>query len=373
MATLPTFAKQFLEEHRQESIDLLLEYARIPAPFHGEQKRAAYIKNYLEKCGAKDIIVDEECNVICPIGCTDESTGIHVISAHMDTVYPDTTPLPVEIHEDGRMVGPGVGDNSSSVASLLRAHEIVLRNHLQAKEPVIILYDAGEESPNNLRGMRHFIRTYGDRIKDVIAIDADISHTFDAIMSRKIFNITIHGESGNAYIDSETYVGAIDEASRLMTRAHAIAMPESFKTVQYFRSLKGTTDVAELRYTVCSQSWQCCCEVEQALMQVIDDMRATGRRIECELVSCLEGREDSFNEALKHRIEDAYAALNLPAITWNPSPGDVVPPLLAGIPAVGIGSAICGPGHRRDEWLDTNFVQTGAELITSLLLDYFEV
>ena len=109
--------RQYIEAHRQEAFDLLVELAKIPAPSNHEEKRAAFCKEWLEKQGAQGVYIDEALNVICPIGC-EGSDAITVIVAHTDTVFPDTAPMPYS--DDGKIIRcPGVGDDTSSLAVLL--------------------------------------------------------------------------------------------------------------------------------------------------------------------------------------------------------------------------------------------------------------
>ena len=60
----------FMEEHRQEAFDLLLELAQIPAPSNHEEKRAEFCKNWLEKQGAWDYLEGllEQVSVKYPVG-----------------------------------------------------------------------------------------------------------------------------------------------------------------------------------------------------------------------------------------------------------------------------------------------------------------
>ena len=46
----------YLENAKQETIDLIEALCKIPAPSHYEEKRAEFIKNWLEKEGAKGVI-----------------------------------------------------------------------------------------------------------------------------------------------------------------------------------------------------------------------------------------------------------------------------------------------------------------------------
>ena len=84
---------KYIEDHKAEAFDLLIELAQIPAPSHHEEKRAEFCKNWLIKQGAKGVYIDDALNVIYPIGCT-EDNPIAVFMAHSDIVFPDESPLP---------------------------------------------------------------------------------------------------------------------------------------------------------------------------------------------------------------------------------------------------------------------------------------
>lgn len=96
----------YIDQHREEAYQLLLELARIPSPSNHEEKRAAFCKEWLTRQGVQGVYIDEALNVVCPIGPTDGP--LTVFMAHSDVVFPDTDPLPLKV-EDGLIKCPGVG------------------------------------------------------------------------------------------------------------------------------------------------------------------------------------------------------------------------------------------------------------------------
>lgn len=97
----------YIEAHREEAYQLLLELAQIPAPSHHEERRAAFCKAWLESKGAEGVVIDEALNVIYPVGCQGERP-LAVFMAHSDVVFPDMETLPLTV-EDGCIHCPGVG------------------------------------------------------------------------------------------------------------------------------------------------------------------------------------------------------------------------------------------------------------------------
>ena len=61
--------KIWCENHFDEQLALLKELAAIPSPSHHEEKRAAFIRDWLVWEGAGDVRIDDACNVGLPFGC----------------------------------------------------------------------------------------------------------------------------------------------------------------------------------------------------------------------------------------------------------------------------------------------------------------
>ncbi|MBO5066944.1 MAG: peptidase, partial [Clostridia bacterium] len=57
---------KYLQDSEQETLDLLETICQIPAPSGNEHKRAEFIKNWLTENGAKQVIIDDALNVLCP-------------------------------------------------------------------------------------------------------------------------------------------------------------------------------------------------------------------------------------------------------------------------------------------------------------------
>ena len=92
MAELNKDLKAYLENCIPEAHKLLKELCLIPAPSGFEDKRAEYVKNWLEEQGAKGVYTDKAKNVIYPVNCEGKK-NITVFAAHTDTVFPAETKL----------------------------------------------------------------------------------------------------------------------------------------------------------------------------------------------------------------------------------------------------------------------------------------
>ena len=91
--------------------------AEIPAPPFKEKARADYFLKRFQDLGFKDASMDAEGNVIA---LRKGSVGKPklVISAHLDTVFPEGTDITVK-EKDGVIRAPGIGDDARGLAALL--------------------------------------------------------------------------------------------------------------------------------------------------------------------------------------------------------------------------------------------------------------
>jgi len=96
-----------------------LDAARIAAPPFGEGPRAAWLVERFREIGLTEVETDKIGNVF----------GIHpgygnryvALSAHIDTVFPATTPLNVR-QQGTRLYGPGVSDNGAGIPDYALPH-----------------------------------------------------------------------------------------------------------------------------------------------------------------------------------------------------------------------------------------------------------
>ena len=85
---------QDLAAEHEELVALLKTMCKITAPSNHEEKRAEFCKQWLEDMGAQGVYIDDALNVIYPINC-EGNKPVNIFSAHTDTVFPDTEPMPM--------------------------------------------------------------------------------------------------------------------------------------------------------------------------------------------------------------------------------------------------------------------------------------
>ncbi len=224
-------AAAFLDRTHDQLVDDTIRITEIPAPPFKEAARAKAFFEMLRQTGLSDVEIDAEGNVM---GLRKGTGGgpLVVLAAHLDTVFPEGTDVSVK-RAGTRLIAPGVGDDSRSLAVLLALVRALDAARIQTASDILFIGDVGEEGPGDLRGMRYLFEKgrYRDRIKMFISIDGsglgnDI--TTGGVGSRR-YRVAFRGPGGHSYgafglVSPAFAMGrAIDELSKL----HVPASPKT--------------------------------------------------------------------------------------------------------------------------------------------------
>ena len=261
-----------------------LDAARIAAPPFGEGPRAAWLAERFREIGLTEVETDKIGNVF----------GIHpgygnryvALSAHIDTVFPATTPLNVR-QQGTRLYGPGVSDNGAGIAAMLAVAEVLQRANISHALPFVFIGNVGEEGEGDLRGMRHVFATprWKNAIAYNIVVDGAGSDTVvaEALGSRR-FEVIVRGPGGHSWSDFGT-PNPIIVLSRTIDSFSVTPVPGSPKTTFNVGVIRGGTSVNSIP--------------ESASMRV--DLRSTSMteidRLERALRTALESAVEAANHA----------------------------------------------------------------------------
>ena len=98
-------------------LDLAVKIQQISAPTFAEGPRAEFVLNEFVKQRLRDVSMDSLHNVFARLAGGHVTRPL-IVSAHLDTVF-HSNMQQAPSREAGRISGPGIGDNSLGVASLL--------------------------------------------------------------------------------------------------------------------------------------------------------------------------------------------------------------------------------------------------------------
>ena len=221
----------------------LIRIAETPAPPFKESKRAELFAAMLRDAGLTDISIDEEGNVLALRPGT-ENVPVFVVSAHLDTVFPEGTPITVT-REGDRLMAPGIGDDSLGLASLLAWVRALEAGKITTRQPILFVATVGEEGPGDLRGVRHLLTkgAYKDRIGGFLSIDgSDAGRVVHAAVGSRRYRLAFKGPGGHSY-GAFGIVNPMVAMAETVRGLYAIDVPSEPKTTYAASVVSGGTSV----------------------------------------------------------------------------------------------------------------------------------
>lgn len=179
----------------------LIELTQIPAPPFKEAVRAKAYAEKFRALGLAEVTIDAEGNVTGLRAGTDPREKLVVISAHLDTVFPEGTDVTVK-RQGTKLLAPGVGDDTRGLATLLAYIRALDAAKVKTRRPILFVGTVGEEGRGDLRGVRHLFTkgAYKDRIGAFFSLDgADPAHVVNGGVGSKRYHIVFKGPGGHSY------------------------------------------------------------------------------------------------------------------------------------------------------------------------------
>ena len=367
-----------IEAQAREGYELLLKLAQIPAPSNHEEKRAEFCKNWLENQGAEGVFVDEALNVVYPVGVR-EDNALVVFMAHSDVVFPDTDPLPLKV-ENGRILCPGVGDDTASAVALLMAAKYIAQQKLMPKDcGILIVINSGEEGLGNLKGCRKIMEVYGHRIREFITMDGCAGYGVNKAVGSKRYRIDVDTEGGHSY-GAFGNRNAIAYLASLIDTLYTVKVPEKGKTTYNVGTISGGTSVntiaqhAEMLYEFRSDERESLAIMERHLQAAVEFYRTKGIQVTVTPVGdrpCSGIVDEDKMAEMMTRAEEANNRYYGGGIRFGSGSTDCNIPLSMGIPALCLGCYIGGGSHTREEWVEIDSLLPGLKFTCDLILHHF--
>ncbi|MDO4357656.1 MAG: M20/M25/M40 family metallo-hydrolase [Clostridia bacterium] len=378
MAYLNDSQLQWCAEHREETLDLLRTLGKIPAPSHHEEKRAAFVKEWLEAQGAEGVYIDEALNVIYPIGVTADNP-VAVIMAHTDIVFPDTEEL--EMHEaDGKLYAPGIGDDTSNLVNLMMAAQYVAKHGPVPKLGVLIVANSCEEGLGNLKGSRQIMKDFEGRVTELISLDGGLDWVVNDAVGSHRMKVKITAEGGHSY-GAFGNTNAIVQMAELIGRLYEKKVPEKAKTTYNVGVIEGGTTVnsicaeCSMLYEYRSEDRECLAEMEAFFHGVVQEFRDRGVNVDVEVLGVRPCTGDVDAEKLRdltQRMAGILREYTGNEIGEGAASTDANSALAVGVPAVTIGAALGHGAHTRGEWTDLAMMAVGQKIALATVLQYFK-
>jgi tripeptide aminopeptidase len=362
----PKIAKT-LDDIRADDERAFAEQKRIteiPAPPFKEKVRAEYYQKRMQELGLKDAAIDSEGNVIALRKGSGGGRPRLVVSAHLDTVFPEGTDVTVK-EKDGGIVAPGIGDDSRGLAAMLSLIKAMNENGIATVGDIMFVGTVGEEELGNLRGVKALFRDHTD-IDGFISIDGlGITRVVNQATGSHRYEFTFKGPGGHSFQEF-----GLPSATHAMGRAIAkiseLQPPSDPRTTFTVGTVTGGTSVnaiaAEARMAVDmrSNSEEELLKLEAQLLdlvkQAVAEENARWKSDKMTLEIKLIGDRPAGIVAMDSPIVQATQR-TVSAVTRGPRPTfagsstDSNMAMSLGIPAVTIGGGGEGGNwHSRNEW-----------------------
>jgi acetylornithine deacetylase/succinyl-diaminopimelate desuccinylase-like protein len=230
-----------------QTIETQVSLCEIPAPPFGEAARARAVVTLFGQSGLDRVRIDEAGNVIGERSGSANGPRV-VISAHLDTVFPEGTD--VRVHREGmRLAGPGIGDDCRGLAVLVALARVLGAGLVEPQGTVLFVATVGEEGLGDLRGVRYLFDHAG-RIDRFISIDGSGL----AIVSRAVgsyrYKVTFRGPGGHSY-GSFGMANPIHALGRAVAAIDELQVPDTPRTTFNVGRVGGGTSVNAIP----SQAW----------------------------------------------------------------------------------------------------------------------
>jgi acetylornithine deacetylase/succinyl-diaminopimelate desuccinylase-like protein len=380
------------------------ELTEIPAPPFGEAPRARRMAELYRDAGLERVEIDDEGNVLgwllpradpgTPRDRAASRTGSGerraplIVSAHLDTVFPEGTD--VRVREKGdRLVGPGISDDGRGLAALLGLARVLALGSVRLRRPLLFAATVGEEGAGDLRGVRHLFRegALAREARGFISLDgAGINRIVTSGLGSRRFRIVVSGPGGHSWVNWGTAnpIHALGEAVARWTRIPLSDDPPATLTVARWgggTSINAIPQEAWVELELRCLSEEILARLERSIRRTLDEALEASRlgaaegtevlRAEVEGMGTRPAGETNGRELLVRAAVAATRALAAtPELAVSSTDANI--PMSLGIPAITMGAGgEAGQAHTTGEWYRNVQGPDGVvrALLTVLLVD----
>jgi acetylornithine deacetylase/succinyl-diaminopimelate desuccinylase-like protein len=347
----------------------IIKITEIPAPPFKEAVRAKAYLEMLRAEGLTDLEIDPEGNAMGVRKGTAGGGPVVVVSAHLDTVFPEGTNVKVR-REGDRLYAPGVGDDSTGLATLLSLVRAMNAGGVKTKSDIVFMGNVGEEGLSDLRGVRYFFTKgkYKDNTKAFFSLDGDgVTEITTGGTGSRRYRVTFKGPGGHSF-GAFGIVNPMSAMSKAVADFYETQVPTDPKTTYSASVTGGGTSVNAIpnevwmEFDMRSNDAGELAKVEKSLMASItgavdheNAARSTKEgkvTYEAKMVGDRPvGRTDPKTDLVQ--FATAAFGANGGAVEHRTGSTDSNIPMSLGVPAITTPRVSeNGRGHSLDEWVD---------------------
>lgn len=366
-------------------MDLTIQIQQIPSPTFSEGKRSEFIYNRFHALGAKEVFVDDCGNVYAHLLGRGEKPPL-VVSAHMDTVFPEGTDLTC-VRTEEKIYGAGIGDNSLGLAGLFGLYwnfcgDKDMESHLPDLDGDLwLVADVGEEGLGNLKGMKAVVdRFRSEPIAYVVLEGMSLGQIFTRGLGVRRYCIQVQGKGGHSWVDYGS-PSAIHEIAELVVKITNLPVPKVPRSSLNVGKISGGMSVnsiaaeASLELDLRSESVELLDKMTnwvESLVKQADQRGGDAVRFSSEKIGDRPPGEIKIDHPLVKTAIDCYKKESVEA-KLNIGSTDANVPISRGYPAICVGLTSGGGTHTPREYIDTKPVAQGFRILVDLILSTFQI
>jgi tripeptide aminopeptidase len=353
----------------EEVAALATQICEVPSPTGQESQRGAFVASLLERRGYHSEI-DEVGNVYARRG--NRGGPVLMLLAHIDTVFPAGTPI-VVVQEGDTLHGPGIGDNSVNVASMITVFDVLDALGVETACDIVACADVGEEGLGNLRGARAACERFRSELGAVLVIDGRQGNVTNGGVGSKRWRVTVVGPGGHSF-GAFGVPSAIHGLGRIIAAIADIKVPTEPKTTYNVGVIEGGTSVntiaarasalIDMRSVGVPELDRLAAQVEQIIST------APGPVLETQIQVVGE------RPAGSRPLSDPLVRTAIDVLRWlgyepelHASSTDANIPISLGIPAVCVGVARGEGAHTVHEYIEIPSITDGLAQVIRLTLE----
>ncbi len=370
--SVPSFELSRLRTAAEARIEATADLARriceVPAPTGSEQARANFVaslwreRNYTPE-------IDAVGNVYIRRGKKSERPVLMLL-AHTDTVFPAT--VSIAVTRDGDILrGPGIGDNSLSIAAMISTLDILDELNIATAVDIVAIANVGEEGLGNLRGARAAVERYRKQLGAVVAIDGRLGNITHIGVGSKRWRIAVRGPGGHSF-GAFGKPSAIHGLGKIIAAIADLQVPQNPKTTFNVGLIEGGTSVntiaAEANAVLDMRSIDPAAldQLAARVKDIVEQRVGEGLQTEIEVLGERPAGRRGQADPLVQLAADVLTSLGIePA--YSASSTDANIPISLNIPAVCVGITHIECTHTLEEFLLIPPIGTGLAQLTALI------
>lgn len=352
-------------------LDLTLQIQQIPAPTFHEEMRGRFVHGLFQKENLKDVSMDDAGNVYGRLFGKDQKAKPLIVSAHLDTVFPNSVNLQSR-EEAGKVCAPGIGDNSLGVGALFGIIWSLQRRKIELECDLWLVANVGEEGLGDLRGMKAVVERFGAEALGYLVLEGlALGHVYHKAIGVKRYRIHAITTGGHSWSDYGK-PSAVHELASLITKLTSMKLPRAPRTTMNIGTLSGGTGInvlaseAKCELDLRSEDPQTLAQITKQVEALIHSANRDGVKMEMEVIGQRPAGEISPNHRFVQTAIQCLRKQGVEAVLTSGST-DANIPLSKNIPAVVMGITTGGSAHTMHEYINIEPIAKGMESVVEFV------